>query len=85
MNTLESFQFNGNPWLTVGNKWKIIHGEETSANKLQRKQPGSKKFESVIFGDSITERIDPSFIARCDKSLALNYSVGGAEVRGVYE
>ena len=85
LNTLESFQVNGNPWLTVGKKRKIIHDEETSANELQRKQPGSKKFESVIFGDSITKRIDPFFIARCDKSLALNYSVGGVEVRGVYE
>ena len=25
------------------------------------------------------------FTARCNKSLALNYSVGGANVRGVYE
>ena len=48
-------------------------------------KPRSKKFESVIFGDSITRRIDPSFIARCDKSLAFNYSVGGATVREVYE
>ena len=85
LNTLESFQDNGNPWLTVGKKGKILHDEETRANELQRKQPRSKKFELVIFGDSITKRIDPSFIARCDKSLALNYSVGGAEVRGVYE
>ena len=52
---------------------------------MQRKQPRSKKFELVIFGDSITKRIDPSFIARCEKSLALNYSVGRAKVRGVYE
>ena len=85
MNTLESFQDNGNPWLTVGKKRKIIHDEETPTNELQRKQPPSKKFELVIFGDSITKRIDPSFIARCDKSLALKYSVGGAKVRGVYK
>ena len=85
MNTLESFQDNGNPWLTVGKKGKIIHDEDTRANELQRKQPRSKKFELVIFGDSITKRIDPSFIARCEKSLALNYSVRGARVRGVYE
>ena len=85
MNTLESFQDNGNPWVTVGKKGKILHDEETRANELQRKQPRSKKFELVIFGDSITKRIDPSFIARCEKSLALNYSVRGAKVRGVYE
>ena len=85
MNTLESFQDNGNPWLTVGKKGKIFHDEDTRANELQRKQPRSKKFELVIFGDSITKRIDPSFIARCEKSLALNFSVRGAKVRGVYE
>ena len=66
-------------------KGKIFHDEDTRANELQRKQPRSKKFELVIFGDSITKRIDQSFIARCEKSLALNYSVGGAKVRGVYE
>ena len=62
MNTLESFQDNGNPWLAVGKKGKILHDEETRANELQRKQ-----FELVIFGDSIIKRIDPSFIARCEK------------------
>ena len=85
LNTLESFQDIGNPWLTVGKKGIILHDEETPANELQRKQPRSKKFELVMFGDSITKRIDPSFIARCDKSLGLNYSVGGAKVRGIYE
>ena len=85
LNTLESFQDNGNPWLTVGKKGKIFHDEDTRANELQRKQPRSKKFELVIFGDSITKRIDPSFVARCEKSLVFNYSVGGAKVRGVYE
>ena len=29
LNTLESFHDNGNPWLTVGKKGKIIHDEET--------------------------------------------------------
>ena len=62
---------------------KIIHDEETPINELQRKQIRSKKFEFVIFGDSITKRIDPSFIAKCDKSLAFNYSVEGAKVQGV--
>ena len=52
---------------------------------MQRKQPRTKKFELVIFGDSITKRMDPSFIARCEKSLAFNYLVPGAKVRGVYE
>ena len=52
---------------------------------MQRKQPRSKTFELVIFGDSIAKKIDPSFITRYEKSLALNYSVGGAKVRGVYE
>ena len=85
MNTSELFQDNGNPWLAVVKKGKLIHDEETPANELQRKQPRSKKFELVIFGDSITKRIDLSFIARCDRSLALNYSVGGAKVRGVQE
>ena len=85
MNTSESFQDNGNPLLTFNKKGKILHHEEIRANELQRKQPRSKKFELVIFGDSITKRIDPSFIARCEKSLALNYSVRGARVRGVYE
>ena len=85
MNTLESFQDNGNPRFTVGKTGKIIHDEETPVNEFQRKQTRSKKFELVIFEDSITKRIDPSFTARCDKSLALNYSVGGAKVRGVYE
>ena len=79
MNTLESFQNNGNPWLTVGKKGKIIHDKETPANESKRKQAQSNKFELVIFGDSITKRIVPTFIARCDKSLALNYSVGGAK------
>ena len=64
---------------------KIIQGNETRANELQRKLAGSKKVELVTFGGNITKRIDPSFIARCDKSLALNYSVGGAKARGVYE
>ena len=85
LNILESFQDNGNRWLTVGKKEKILYDEETPVNELQRKQVRSKKLELVIFGDSINKRIDPSFIARCDKSLALNYSVGGAKVRGVYE
>ena len=85
LNTLESFQDNGNPWLTAGKKGEILHDEETPANELQRKQPQSKKFELVTFGDSITKRKDPSFTTRCDKSLALNYSVGGAKVRGAYE
>ena len=73
------------PWLTVGKKRKIIYGNETPANELLRKQPRSKTFELFIFGDSIAKKIDPSFIARCDKSLALNCLVEGAEVRGVYE
>ena len=64
---------------------KIIPGNETRANELQRRLAGSKKVELVTFGGSITKRIDPFFIARCDKSLALNYSVGGAKVRGVYK
>ena len=51
LNTLESFQDNGNPWLTVGKKEKIIHDEETLVNELQVKQPRSKKFELVMFGD----------------------------------
>ena len=83
LNTLELFQDNGNPWLAVVKKGKLILDEETPADELQGKQPRSKKFELVIFGDSITKRIDLSFIARCDKSLALNYSVWGAKVRGV--
>ena len=29
LNTLESFQDNGNPWLTVGKKGKILDDEET--------------------------------------------------------
>ena len=78
MNTLESFQDKGNLWFTVGEKEKIIHSKETPANVLQRKQPQSRKFQLVIFGESITKRIHPSFIARCDKSLALNCSVGVA-------
>ena len=45
----------------------------------------AKKFELVILGDSISKRIDQSFIARCEKSLALNYAVEGAKVWGVYE
>ena len=49
LNTVESFQDNGNPWLTVGKKGNIIHDEETPANELQRKQPRSKKFELVTF------------------------------------
>ena len=80
LNTLESFQDNGNPWLQLEKRGKY----SMTRNELQRK-PRSKKFELVIFGDSITKRIDQSFIARCEKSLALNYSVGGAKVRGVYE
>ena len=39
----------------------------------------------IVFENSITKRIDPSLIARRDKSLALNYSVGGVKVRGVHE
>ena len=85
MNNLESFQDNGNPWLTVSKKGKILHDEETPANELQRKQPQIKNFELVLFGDSITKRINPSFIIMCDKSLALIYSVGVAKVRGVCE
>ena len=85
MNTLESFQDNGNPWLTVGRKAKIINDEETPVNELQRKQPKNKKYELVIFGHSITKRIDPSLIAKCDKSFACKNLVGGAKVQGVYE
>ena len=55
LNTSESFQDNGNPWLTVGKKGKILHDEDTRANQLQRKQPRSKNFELVIFGDSIAK------------------------------
>ena len=32
LNTLESFQDNGNAWLTFGKKGKILHHEETRAN-----------------------------------------------------
>ena len=59
--------------------------EESQVNELQRKQPRSKNFELVLFGDSITKRIDPSFIIRRHKSLALSYLVGIAKVRGVCE
>ena len=45
-------------------KGKAIHNEETPVNRLQRKQPRIKNFELIIFGNSITKRIDPSFIAR---------------------
>ena len=34
LNTLESFQDNGNPWPTVEKKRKIIHDEETPTNEL---------------------------------------------------
>ena len=85
LNTLESFQDNGNPWLTVGKKGKIIHDEETPVNELQRIQPRNKKFELVIFRDSINKRIDPSFIAGSGKSLTLNDSVEGTKVREVCE
>ena len=34
-----------------------------------------KKVKLVIFGDGTSKRIDPSFKARCAKSLALSYSV----------
>ena len=85
LNTLESFQDNGNPWLTVGKKGKIIHDEETPVNELQRIQPRNKKSELVIFRDSINKRIDPSFIAGSGKSLALNDSVEGTKVREVCE
>ena len=81
MNTSESFQDNGNLWLAV----EIIHDDETQVNEFQRKQLRNKKFQLVIFGDSITKRIDPSFIERSDKSLAFNYSAWGAKVPGVYE
>ena len=47
-------------------KGKNIHDEETPVNELQWEQPRSKKFELVIFGYSITKRIDPSVTARCD-------------------
>ena len=73
---------------THGLQWKkreIIHDEEIPVNELQRKQPRSKKFELVIFGESIIKIIDSSFKVRCDESLALKYSVRGAKVRGVYE
>ena len=66
-------------------KGENLRWRGNQANELQRKKPRSKKFELVIFGDSITKRIDQSFIARCEKSLALNYAVGGAKVWGVYE
>ena len=52
LNTLELFQNNRNPWLTVGKKGKIIYEEETPVNELERKQPKSKRFQLVIFGDS---------------------------------
>ena len=48
LNTLKPFQDNGNPWLTVGKRGKIIHVEETPANEFQRKQQRSKKFELII-------------------------------------
>ena len=64
LNKLEPFKDNRNPWLTVGKKGKIIHCEETPTNELERKQPASKKFELFIFGDSITKKINPSFIAK---------------------
>ena len=45
-------------------KGKIIHDEETSVKKRQR----SKKFELIIFGDSITKRVDLFFIGKSGKS-----------------
>ena len=38
------------------NKGENNNDEETPANELQRKQPRSKKFELVIFGDSIAQK-----------------------------
>ena len=65
-----------NTWWGRPSKWNV--------KKTIKKQ----NCVSVIFWDitrKITRRKDPSFIARCDKSLALSYSVVGAEVRWVWE
>ena len=56
--------------LQLEKRSKIIHYEETPLHELQKKT--TKKQE-----DSIIRKIDPSFLARYDKSLALNYSVQG--------
>ena len=54
-------------------------------SKWTQKKTTKKKVELVIFGDSTPKKIDPSFQARCAKSLALNYSVEGTKGWWLYE
>ena len=42
LNTLESFQNNGNPWLTVGKKGKILDDEETKQMSCKGKNHEAK-------------------------------------------
>ena len=71
---IENTNDNGNEWFTVGKKGKIVQPVKEK-----------RKFELVIFGDSITKRIIPNNIVKCDENKALNYSQGGARVKGIYD
>ena len=73
----ESTLDNGNPWIPVGKKGKS-QKEVLEKNK-------EEKFHLLILGDSITKNINPCTIAKCNESEALNYSVGGSRVKGIYD
>ena len=47
LNTLESFQDKGNPWLTVGRKRNIKHDEETPANKYKENNHEAKSLNQL--------------------------------------
>ena len=51
-------------------------------NKNQEKAKSNKQFELVIFADSITTI--PENIIKCNKNKTLNYSLGGAKVKDIY-
>ena len=45
----------------------------------------ANNLNSLYLGIAIAKRIGPYFKARCDKSSALTYSVGGTKLQGVYK
>ena len=78
-NTIEGTLSNGNPWYTVGKQGKIIPEGD------YEEQRNKENIELIVFGDSITKNIFASSIVKCNENEALNYSVGGAKVKGIYD
>lgn len=91
----ENFSQNKNLKQSVNEVWKLIDNPDRLSmancweryeilNKNQEKIKSNKQFELVISPDSITKRMVPENIIKCNKSETLNYSPSGAKVKGIY-